>query len=90
MSDVTKQSIRTGELCFFVTNLLLFLPQQKAKLQKMHAQMQEAHSMRQLELAKSTNIDKLVSRFEGTSYHFIWYLFGRISSALVFIIRCAI
>ena len=27
----------------------------------MHAQMQEAHSMRQLELAKSTNIDKLVS-----------------------------
>ena len=35
--------------------------QQKTKLQKMHAQMQEAHSMRQLELAKSTNIDKLVS-----------------------------
>ena len=29
----------------------------------MHAQMQEAHSMRQLELAKSTNIDKLVSKF---------------------------
>lgn len=30
----------------------------------MHAQMQEAHSMRQLELAKSTNIDKLVSGFD--------------------------
>ena len=29
----------------------------------MHAQMQEAHSMRQLELAKSTNIDKLVSEY---------------------------
>jgi len=38
--------------------------EQKAKLQKMHAQMQEAHSMRQLELAKSTNIDKLIADLE--------------------------
>ncbi|CAH3180891.1 unnamed protein product [Porites lobata] len=38
--------------------------EQKTKLQKMHAQMQEAHSMRQLELAKSTNIDKLISDLE--------------------------
>jgi len=30
----------------------------------MHAQMQEAHSMRQLELAKSTNIDKLIADLE--------------------------
>ena len=30
-------------------------------MQKMHAQMQEQQSLRQLELAKSTNIDKLVS-----------------------------
>ena len=37
----------------------------------MHAQMQEAHSMRQLELAKSTNIDKLVSEF----LYFNQYLF---------------
>lgn len=38
--------------------------EQKAKLQKMHAQMQEANSMRQLELAKSTNIDKLIADLE--------------------------
>lgn len=38
--------------------------EQKTKLQKMHAQMQEAHSMRQLELAKSTNIDKLIADLE--------------------------
>ncbi|XP_068750634.1 uncharacterized protein [Montipora capricornis] len=38
--------------------------EQKTKLQKMHAQMQEANSMRQLELAKSTNIDKLISDLE--------------------------
>ena len=36
----------------------------------MHAQMQEAHSMRQLELAKSTNIDKLVSEFDRVSLLF--------------------
>ena len=35
----------------------------------MHAQMQEAHSMRQLELAKSTNIDKLVSEFLYFNQH---------------------
>lgn len=35
----------------------------------MHAQMQEAHSMRQLELAKSTNIDKLVSGFDCATYY---------------------
>ena len=42
----------------------------------MHAQMQEAHSMRQLELAKSTNIDKLVSEFLYFNQHlfviFFW------------------
>ena len=31
--------------------------------------MQEAHSMRQLELAKSTNIDKLVSEFFYFNQH---------------------
>ena len=35
----------------------------------MHAQMQEAHSMRQLELAKSTNIDKLVGEFLYFNQH---------------------
>jgi hypothetical protein len=34
--------------------------EQKAKLQKTHARIQEARSSRQMELAKSTNIDKLV------------------------------
>ncbi|XP_074637432.1 uncharacterized protein LOC141895506 [Acropora palmata] len=38
--------------------------EQKTKLQKMHAQMQEANSTRQLELAKSTNIDKLIADLE--------------------------
>ena len=43
----------------------------------MHAQMQEAHSMRQLELAKSTNIDKLVSEFLYFNQHLFvifWHL----------------
>ena len=31
--------------------------------------MQEAHSMRQLELAKSTNIDKLVGEFLNFNQH---------------------
>lgn len=34
--------------------------EQKAKLQKTHARIQEARSAKQMELAKSTNIDKLV------------------------------
>lgn len=51
----------------------------------MHAQMQEAHSMRQLELAKSTNIDKLVSGCHCATilslYYFIYSLctFCRVS-----------
>ena len=36
--------------------------EQKAKLQKTHARIQEARSSKQMELAKSTNIDKLVRR----------------------------
>ncbi|XP_028417505.1 uncharacterized protein LOC114541907 [Dendronephthya gigantea] len=35
--------------------------EQKAKLQKTHARIQEARSSKQMELAKSTNIDKLIS-----------------------------
>ncbi|XP_048579860.1 uncharacterized protein LOC5511107 isoform X2 [Nematostella vectensis] len=38
--------------------------EQKSKMQKMHAQIQEQQSLRQLELAKSTNIDKLISDLE--------------------------
>lgn len=43
-----------------MTKMPNFVFQQKAKMQKTHAQLQEAYSQRQLELAKSTNIDKLV------------------------------
>lgn len=32
-------------------------------MQKLHAQIQEQQSLRQLELAKSTNIDKLVNKY---------------------------
>lgn len=41
-------------------------------MQKLHAQLQEAHSSRQLELAKSTNIDKLVRwKVELSSISFV-------------------
>ena len=40
----------------------------------MHAQMQEAHSMRQLELAKSTNIDKLVGGFYSVTSLFVFFV----------------
>lgn len=47
--------------CLSFTYIFDCIFQQKSKMQKMHAQMQEQQSLRQLELAKSTNIDKLVS-----------------------------
>ena len=43
--------------------------EQKAKLQKTHTQIQQARSLRQMELAKSTNIDKLVSLVDSTSFY---------------------
>ena len=49
----------------------------------MHAQMQEAHSMRQLELAKSTNIDKLVSEFDRVSL-----LFDLLYLSFCFVLFC--
>ena len=59
--------------------------EQKAKLQKTHARIQEARSSKQMELAKSTNIDKLVNVNAFAYINQLMYTGSSISCKLFFV-----